>query len=85
MRRGLVEQIGFMDVLLSSGEFIDYVSRAMVLLPLWIKTDEVLFLRRIHGSNHTLTDGTSRSSYLSVIRQHLARRADGRNTGRNYT
>jgi glycosyltransferase involved in cell wall biosynthesis len=73
MRRELIKQVGEFDSMLSSGEFIEYLSRAMVLKPKWVKTDHVLFLRRIHGRNHTLTDATSNTSYLEVIRRHLAR------------
>ena len=69
----LIKQIGLFDPSLSSGEFIDYLSRAMALKPSWEKTDCVLFLRRIHGANHTLTDSTSDTSYIEVIRRHLAR------------
>lgn len=74
IRRELLEQVGEFDSLLSSGEFIDYLSRAMTFKPIWVKIDHVLFLRRIHGRNHTLTDTTSDTSYIEVIRRHLARR-----------
>jgi glycosyltransferase involved in cell wall biosynthesis len=69
----LIKQIGLFDSSLSSGEFIDYLSRAMALKPSWEKTDCVLFIRRIHGANHTLTDTSSDKSYLEVIRRHMAR------------
>lgn len=73
LRLELIKQIGLFDPSLFSGEFIDYLSRAMALQPRWVKTDRVLFLRRIHGSNHTLTDTTFENSYIKVIRRHLAR------------
>lgn len=73
IRRELIKKIGDFDQALSSGEFIDYLSRAMALRPKWVKIDQVLFLRRIHGRNHTLTDPKSDSSYIEVIRRHLAR------------
>jgi len=74
IRREIVQQTGLFDVSLSSGEFVDYLSRAMALSVGWIKLDQVLFLRRIHGNNHTLTDQGSQSAYLSVIRRHMQRR-----------
>ncbi len=82
MRRSLIKQIGLFDPRLSSGEFIDLISRVMGLKPSWARTDRVLFLRRIHGRNHTLTDSTSDTSYIEVIRRHLAR---GRVHGRSLS
>ncbi len=82
IRRTLLEQVGKFDSLLSSGEFIDFISRAMMFAPTWVKIDHVLFLRRIHGRNHTLTDTTSETSYIELIRRHLARRGV---TGRPMT
>jgi glycosyltransferase involved in cell wall biosynthesis len=73
LRLELIKQIGLFDPSLSSGEFIDFLSRAMALQPRWAKTDRVLYLRRIHGANHTLTDTTFENSYIKVIRRHLAR------------
>lgn len=73
IRRALIEQVGAFDVRLSSGEFIDFMSRLMALKPHRSHTDHVLFFRRIHGQNHTLTDTSSNSSYLKVVRRHLAR------------
>jgi glycosyltransferase involved in cell wall biosynthesis len=73
MRRELSEQLGLFDAELSSGEFVDYLSRSMALRTTWVKIDDVLFLRRIHGHNHTLTDTTCDTSYIEVIRRHLAR------------
>jgi glycosyltransferase involved in cell wall biosynthesis len=69
----LIKQIGLFDPSLSSGEFIDYLSRAMTLKPFWVKTEGLLFLRRIHGANHTLTTTSSDKSYIEVIRRHMAR------------
>lgn len=84
MRRKLIKQIGLFDPRLSSGEFIDLISRVMDLKPSWVRTDRVLFLRRIHGRNHTLTDSTSDTSYIEVIRRHLARgRLHGRSVSRS--
>ena len=82
IRRTLLEQVGKFDSLLSSGEFIDYLSRVVTFKPTWVKIDQVLFLRRIHGRNHTLTDATSETSYIEVIRRHLTRRGV---TGRSVT
>jgi glycosyltransferase involved in cell wall biosynthesis len=81
MRRELVKQIGLFDATLSSGEFIDYLSRAMALTPKWVKIDDVLFLRRIHANNHTLTNKSSNHAYIEVVRRHLVRRhlSGGRN------
>lgn len=73
MHRKLVDKIGEFDELLSSGEFIDYLSRAITFNPTWSKTDRILFLRRIHGRNHTLSDTKLDASYIEVIRRHLAR------------
>lgn len=73
MTRPLVDQIGFFDTNLSSGEFVDYLSRVITKDIPWIKSDDVFFYRRIHGHNHTLKDKQATSSYLKVIRQHLNR------------
>ncbi len=73
IRRALIEQVGAFDLGLSSGEFIDFMSRLMALKPHRSHIDHVLFLRRIHGRNHTLTDTTLSSSYLEVVRRHLSR------------
>jgi glycosyltransferase involved in cell wall biosynthesis len=69
----LVKKIGYFDTSLSSGEFIDYLSKAMDKRATWIKSDDVFFYRRIHGNNHTLRDNRVSTSYLKVIRQHLNR------------
>lgn len=73
LTRPLIKQIGFFDTNFSSGEFIDYLSKAMAKDIPWIKSDDVFFYRRIHGHNHTLKDRQAASSYLKVIRQHLNR------------
>jgi len=73
IRRDVQQQIGLLDTTLTSGEFVDFLASAMALKLPWIKTHHVLFHRRIHGNNHTLHDGQSAQSYLSVIRRHLER------------
>ena len=74
IRRDLLNKIGLFDTSLSSGEFIDYLSRATTLNPRWIKTNSIFFLRRIHNHNHTHSDATLNSSYIEVIRRHLSRK-----------
>lgn len=69
----LIKEIGYFDTSLSSGEFVDYLSKAMDKHITWIKSDDIFFYRRIHGNNHTLRDNQASSSYLKVIRQHLHR------------
>jgi glycosyltransferase involved in cell wall biosynthesis len=69
----MIQRLGLLDVTLTSGEFVDYVSRAMMLKPNWVKTQHVLLRRRIHGNNHTLVDQQADMSYLTVIRRHMAR------------
>jgi glycosyltransferase involved in cell wall biosynthesis len=69
----LIKKIGFFDTSLSSGEFVDYLSKAMDKSVTWIKSDDIFFCRRIHGHNHTLRDSQASASYLKVIRQHLNR------------
>jgi glycosyltransferase involved in cell wall biosynthesis len=73
--REFAQQIGNFDSTISSGEFVDYLSRAMMLSPRWVKVDQVLFYRRIHGKNHTSNDKTLNISYIEVLRRHLARLA----------
>lgn len=73
IRRDVIERIGRFDGSLSSGEFIDFLSRGLALGLNWRRIDFVLFRRRIHGNNHTLTDQALQHSYLEVIRRHLAR------------
>lgn len=70
-RRCALEEIGSFDEHLPAGEFVEFLSRAMVKGFRWVKTQEVLLRRRIHGSNHSLTSPASGASYLTLIRRHL--------------
>lgn len=58
--RRILDRLGLFDQALSSGEFIEFMSRAMGLVSTenfsWSKTNSILLARRIHGGNHTLTD-----------------------------
>lgn len=71
--RELISQVGEFDTLLSSGEFVDLMSRVIVCKPIWFKESSIFLKRRIHGLNHTLLDKTGHESYLQVIRSHLKR------------
>lgn len=72
--RDMASALGTFDTALTSGEFVDFLARAQTKSTVWMKVDDVLFYRRIHSQNHTLTDQQASAGYLSVVRRHLARR-----------
>jgi len=74
INRLALSRLGLFNTTLSSGEFIDLLSRALAMKLKWVKIEQLLFYRRIHGKNHTLFDGQAASSYMAVIRLHMARR-----------
>lgn len=88
LSRRILDQLGLFDQTLTSGEFMDFISKAMGCVATghysWIKTDTVLQSRRIHGGNHTLTDSASSASYLAVVRRHLQRNAQARPVKSDY-
>jgi len=73
INRLALSRMGLFDTTISSGEFVDLLSRALALKLHWVKIDQLLFYRRIHGKNHTLFDGQASNSYMAVIRRHIAR------------
>ena len=74
IRRALVQELGMFDISLPSGEFIDYLSSALVKNVYWHKVGGLLLRRRIHGLNYTLSDSMDSSGYLTTVRRHLSRR-----------
>jgi glycosyltransferase involved in cell wall biosynthesis len=72
--RDTLGQLGVFDTRLSSGEFVDFLAKAHTPSRHWVRIDDVMFYRRIHSHNHTLTDHKASAAYISVIRRHLARK-----------
>lgn len=73
IRKSCVDQIGFFNETIYTGEFIDYMSRLKTLALHWQYLDEPLLYRRIHNNNYTSSKPNNKQEYLSVIRNHLKR------------
>ncbi|ABQ69725.1 glycosyl transferase, family 2 [Rhizorhabdus wittichii RW1] len=72
-RRDLALRIGF-DEKLVLGWFVDFVVRAREAGAREMVTDDLVFLRRVHGANTTIVESNRQSDYLAVARAAIARR-----------
>jgi glycosyltransferase involved in cell wall biosynthesis len=82
-RRSVFERFGRFVEQLEIGEFIDWYSRAKLQGASWVMLDQVVFHRRVHDANTTRRAQNRESQYISVIRDHLARkrRLDDQSSG----
>lgn len=67
----LFESYGYFDESFKSAEFIDLIARFKRGAVNWKKVNDVLLLRRIHGSNHTLTNKSNHIDYIRAVKNHL--------------
>jgi glycosyltransferase involved in cell wall biosynthesis len=76
-RRALFDSAGAFSEHRRVGEFIDWYSRARNQGAASLMLDDVVFRRRVHGSNMTRVMGGTHEQYLDVVRAHLRRRRAG--------
>lgn len=73
-RRTCFERVGGFDETLPNAEFVEWISRARHVGLNFATTEELVVLRRVHGSNSVLTKPTLAPGYLQMIQQHLQRK-----------
>ena len=74
IRSRSMRRVGMFDTGLRLGEFIDWYSRARQLGLREIRTEDVVYHRRIHHSNQGIREQQSRSDYLKVLKRNLDRK-----------
>jgi hypothetical protein len=78
IRRSALLRVGLFDETLRVGGVIEWASRAVAAGLRYRILDEIVYERRIHGSNLGLVDGRGGSDYLGIVRAGLARRRERR-------
>ncbi len=73
IRRDAFLRVGWFDIRLRHGEFIDWWSRAMQLDLIYTVMPQLVLRRRLHANNLTRREQDGRSGYPAVLRHHLAR------------
>lgn len=73
-RRTCFDQVGGFDETLPNAEFVEWISRARHAGLNFATTEELVVLRRVHGSNSVLTKPSLAPGYLQMIQQHLRRK-----------
>lgn len=73
VRRDVFDRVGLFDVNISTGDFIEWYSRAMSEKVTHSFVDETLCRRRIHLSNFTRSDKSDKGDYATILRNHLLR------------
>jgi glycosyltransferase involved in cell wall biosynthesis len=73
-RRELIERLGGFDETLNLGVFVDLFARAREANAHSKVIDDVIFRRRVHGANMSITQQTGRASYLRLAQAALRRR-----------
>ena len=73
VRREVLDEVGAFDERLSVGEWFDWYARLRDVGHPMAWVDEVLVRRRLHDTNNSLRQRHSRSEYLRVLADHLAR------------
>lgn len=76
MRREMVDKTGSFNEARRIGEFIEWYSKAKDLGAKSAIIEDVLYRRRIHGSNTGVNERDSRSDYLKVVRDAIKRRRE---------
>ncbi len=73
-RRASFDRIGLFDEALSTGEFIDWVSRARSLEFRFVPHPELVLLRRVHESNTMRSAPRLPQNFGRILKAHLDRR-----------
>lgn len=68
------EKVGGFDETLPNAEFVEWISRARHAGLNFAIIEELVVLRRVHGSNSVLTRPSLAPGYLQMIQQHLQRK-----------
>jgi len=74
LKKEVVERVGLFDESLRIGEFIDWNSRAQEAGFKSAMLEDVMYQRRIHETNTGVNERPSRTDYLKVARNAIARR-----------
>ncbi len=72
--RSAFEKVGLFDPKWRIGEFVDWLARAESKGIVYKMLPDVFLARRIHSSNNVVTDKSSRSDYLKIVKAALDRK-----------
>lgn len=74
IKRASFEHVGLFTETWKVGEFIDWFERAKSAELAYGVLEDVFLLRRIHSTNTGVRDRSSRSDYVKIVREALARK-----------
>lgn len=74
VRKEVFDRTGLFDTTITTGDFIDWFSRAKALKFSHHMVDETLCRRRLHLTNFTRSDKMDASDYAAILRNHLLRK-----------
>jgi hypothetical protein len=74
VRREAFDRVGLFDAELRNGELVDWVARARDAGLRERDIDDIVFERRIHGANYTLTDPEALGDTVRAMKGILDRR-----------
>lgn len=77
LRRATWERVGPLDESLAAGEMVDWVARSRRLGIHWGPHDDLVLLRRVHGTNLSGSDA-AKAGYLDLARAAVRRSREGR-------
>lgn len=77
VRRTVMDRIGAFDETLRVGEMVDWYLRLRDAGVVQVLIDDVVLLRRLHGTNQGRRHSDSRTDYLRALRSSLGRRKGG--------
>lgn len=73
IRRAAFLRVGWFDVRLRHGDFIDWWARAGQLSLVYAVLPDLVLRRRLHDDNLTRREPEGRRDYLALLRQHVSR------------
>ncbi|MDP3385817.1 MAG: glycosyltransferase family A protein [Eubacteriales bacterium] len=78
IRKDDMMRVGLFDETFRTGEFLDWFNRANDMGLKYLMTDQIQMRRRIHYTNHGITQQSSKEDYLRIVKERLMKRKGGK-------